>query len=355
MNGVYARLMKRMDDFPAGALQSEHLLDILKLIFDEREAELAIDLPSGPEELGSMAGRLGRDQGELYGILEGMADKGLVYCKEKEGRRYYSLLPLLPGIFELQFMKAEVTPQKRRVAELFDAYYHDGWGEASFTSDTALARVMIVEEEIPRTDEVLPYEKASEFIKDSTYMALTNCFCRHEADLLGRSCGAPKDVCMTFGPFAQFLVERGYARRASRGEMLEALDRSEKAGLVHVSDNIQEKVNFICNCCGCCCGFLGTITKLNISGAVAASRYAARVDADLCNGCETCVDLCHVKAITMADDLAAVDALKCIGCGICASKCPSGAMEVYEREDWREPAPNIAELGMSVMKSRGKL
>jgi electron transport complex protein RnfB len=355
MEDIYPRLMKRMDDFPAGAIASEHLLGILRIIFDEDEAELAIGLPSYPEELSAIATRLGREAGEMQVILERMADKGLVYAKEKESGRYYNLLPLVPGIFEMQFMKAETTPQKRRIAELFDAYYHEGWGETSFTSKTAIARVMMVEEEIPRGEEVLPFEKVSEFIKDSTYMALTNCFCRHEAELLGRSCGAPKEVCMCFGPFAEFLVDRGFASRASREEMLAALDQAEKAGLVHVSDNIQEKINFICNCCGCCCGFLGTITKLNISGAVAPSRYSVEVESDLCNGCETCVDVCQMKAISVDDDIAVVSDEKCIGCGLCVSNCPSEAMLIVEREGWKEPAANIAELGTAILQERGKI
>ncbi|MBN2027891.1 MAG: 4Fe-4S binding protein [Actinobacteria bacterium] len=355
MDDVYMGLMKRLDDFPAGAPESENLLNILKIIFDEKEAELAIDLPAGLEELGSIAVRTGRDQDELYGLLEGMADKGLVLSREKQGKRYYNLLPLVPGIFEMQFMKGETTPQKRKIAELFDAYYYEGWGETSWTANTALARVMMVEEEIPRSEEVLPYEKVSEFIKDSTFMALTTCFCRHEAELLGKSCGAPKDVCMCFGPFAEFLVERGFAKEASKEEMLDALRRAEEAGLVHITDNIQEKINFICNCCGCCCGFLGTMTRLNIAGAVAASRYKAVVDEELCNGCETCVEVCQMKAITVEDDLAIIDEVKCIGCGLCVSHCPSEAVSVMAREDWREPAANIVELGVAYLKDRGKL
>lgn len=355
MEDIYVKLMKRMDDFPAGALESEHLLGILRMIFDEEEAKLAIDLPSGLEELGSIAERTGRDEGELQVILEGMADKGLVFAREKKGKRYYNLLPLVPGIFEMQFMKGEVNPHKRKIAELFDKYYYEGWGEQSFTSKTALARVMMVEEEIPRSEEVLPYEKVSEFIKDSTYMALTTCFCRHEAELLGKSCGAPKDVCMCFGPFAEFLVERGFARRASKEEVLDALDRAEKASLVHITDNIQEKINFICNCCGCCCGFLGTMTRLNISGAVATSRYIARVEDDMCNGCETCLDVCQMKAIKVEDDIAVINGEKCIGCGLCVTNCPSLAMSVVAREDWKAPAGNIAELGIAVLTGRGKL
>ncbi len=355
MSDVYVRLMRRLDDFPIGALESEHLLEILRMIFEEEEAELAIDLPSGREELAAIAQRTGRDEKELEPMLERMADKGLVFVQDRKGKRYYNLLPLVPGIFEMQFMKGEVSPGKRKIAELFDKYYYEGWGEQSFTSKTALARVMMVEEEIPRGEEVLPYEKVSEYIKDDVYMALTTCFCRHEAELLGRSCGAPKDVCMAIGPGAEFLVERGFARKASKEEMLDALDRAERAGLVHITDNIREKVTFICNCCGCCCGFLGTMTRLNISGAIATSRYLAVVDPGLCNGCGTCLDVCHMKAITLEDDLAVIDRNKCIGCGQCVTNCPSLAVSVEVREDWKEPPGNLVELGVAVLRERGKL
>ena len=60
-----------------------------------------------------------------------------------------NLLPLLPGIFEMQFMKGEVSPTKRRVAELFDQYYYEGWGETYFTSGTPMARVLVMRRRSP--------------------------------------------------------------------------------------------------------------------------------------------------------------------------------------------------------------
>jgi Na+-translocating ferredoxin:NAD+ oxidoreductase subunit B len=355
MEDVYVRLMTRMDEFPLGAPESENLLDLLRMVFDEEQAELAVDLPGYPVEVGEFAAGLGQDRAGVEAVLERMADDGLVLAREKRGSNYYNLLPLLPGIFEMQFMKAETTPEKRRIAELFDTYYHEGWGRTSFASTTPMARVLVIEEEIPRKDQVLPYEKVSAYIKESTSMALTNCFCRHEAELLGRACGAPKDVCMVLGPFADFLVERGFAWRATPEEMLAALDRAEQAGLVHITDNIQDKINFICNCCGCCCGFLGTLTKLNMSGTIAATRFAASVDGELCNGCEDCLEVCQVSAIAVDDGTACVDGARCIGCGLCVSRCPSSAIAVGERNGWMEPVETIAELGLSILKERGKL
>jgi ferredoxin len=354
MDELYERLMERMDRFPLGAPRSPNLLELLKAIFLPEEAEVALRLPDSPVELEAFSAELERPVEEMGRLLEGMADHGLVFARERGGKKYYNLLPLLPGIFEMQFMKAEATPAKRRVAQLFDAYYREGWGEEAFSSRTPMARVLPVQEEIPRSDQVMPYELVRSYIKDSVSMAITNCFCRHEAELLGRSCGAPKAVCMCFGPFADFLVERGFAWRATPEEMLAALDRAEKAGLVHVADNIQEKINFICNCCGCCCGFLGTITKLGLSGGVASSRYRAAVDDELCNGCESCLEVCQVKAVEVEDGQARVDAERCIGCGLCASHCPSGAVSMEEREEWREPLPTLAELGITILGERVK-
>ena len=125
MDELYEKLMERMDRFPLGAPRSPNLLELLKTIFLPEEAEAALRLPAAPVELEAFAAELGRPLDEVERLLEGMADHGLVFARERGGKKYYNLLPLLPGIFEMQFMKAETTPAKRRVAQLFDAYYHE--------------------------------------------------------------------------------------------------------------------------------------------------------------------------------------------------------------------------------------
>ena len=57
---------------------------------------------------------------------------------------------------------------------------------------------------------------------------------------------------------------------------------------------------------------------------------AAVVDAELCTGCESCVDACPVEAIELQDDIAVVDAETCTDCGECAEACPVEAITVEE-------------------------
>ncbi len=45
-----------------------------------------------------------------------------------------------------------------------------------------------------------------------------------------------------------------------------------------------------------------------------------------CIGCEKCVDVCPVGAISMEDGKAVIDQSKCIQCGKCLDICPQGAI-----------------------------
>ena len=58
------------------------------------------------------------------------------------------------------------------------------------------------------------------------------------------------------------------------------------------------------------------------------SRFDATVDADKCEGCETCVGRCQLGAISMKDNVAQVDTEKCFGCGVCVVTCPADALSM---------------------------
>jgi ferredoxin len=160
---------------------------------------------------------------------------------------------------------------------------------------------------------------------------------------------------MTLGNASDFVVEQGFARRASVDELLDTLKKAEDLGLVHIGDNVLDQTTFICNCCGCCCGFLQGITQHHLKYAVTTTQFIARLEHEDCNGCELCKDHCQIKAIRMEGDYPVVDEEFCIGCGICAHFCPSGAMRMEEREKKIIPPKTYKDLMVRLMKEKGRM
>ena len=50
------------------------------------------------------------------------------------------------------------------------------------------------------------------------------------------------------------------------------------------------------------------------------------IQKDVCVGCQTCVGVCPVGAISMVDGVAQINKDVCINCGACQGACPVGAI-----------------------------
>lgn len=74
--------------------------------------------------------------------------------------------------------------------------------------------------------------------------------------------------------------------------------------------------DFICSCCGCCCGMLRMHQRLPKPVELWASNFYAAVDAEACTGCGTCIKRCQVNAVRLSakDRQCIVDLDRCIGC-----------------------------------------
>ena len=103
---------------------------------------------------------------ELKPVLETLADKGLVFARPKDGEMAYSLLPLVPGIFKLQFMKASYDPKSKALARLFNDYYFEGWGKASFGFKTSFTRTIPDRKAIAPNQGIKPYRNVKELIEN---------------------------------------------------------------------------------------------------------------------------------------------------------------------------------------------
>ena len=317
--------------------------DLARELFTPREASVAAALPRKPSTEGTIAQEMGEDEKEIAAVLETMADKGLCSSFEQDGKRYYIPVPFVPGIFEFQFMRGTKTDRDRRLARLIHSYkkaVDAARGPEAVTFPGS--RVIPVEKTIQVGSKVHTYDQVSSYIDRYDPISVTTCFCRHEGKLLDEKndCGKPDDVCMQFGSGATFVIERGMGRRVNKEEAKEILRRSEEAGLVHASLNTQE-IDFLCNCCPCHCAIiLQTALRQPKPGKALFSGFQPRFDPDLCTVCETCVDRCPAKALTLRENVPEVNMDRCFGCGICATGCPAEALVLEERPGAPEPPMN---------------
>jgi len=347
----YEKFQELIDNHPSGAPKSKLFLEILRILFTEEEIRIALAMSFRNKRVDDIAKAASLSVEDASRLLEAMADKTVIYCKEKDGMKTYALVPTIPGLFEFPFMNGGGTPEKERLARLWEGYHPEAMGAFS-GNPTPLMRVIPVEKSIEGITTIHPYEEVTQFVERADYIAIANCACRVSVG----KCDKPKDVCMIFGPFGEFLVQRKHARHVSKAEAMEVLNRAEEAGLVHTSNNSTDKAGSICNCCPCCCTVLRGRTQLNHPHAFSPSRYEALVNVDECSGCGVCFEeRCPMKAIEVINGVAVVYTEKCIGCGLCVSGCPVQAITLIQRKDIPEIPNTIQEMALKVLTEKGKL
>jgi Pyruvate/2-oxoacid:ferredoxin oxidoreductase delta subunit len=159
---------------------------------------------------------------------------------------------------------------------------------------------------------------------------------------------------------AQAVLRNGIGRELMLDEALSILDENQKQGLVLQPSNT-EKAEFICSCCGCCCGMLSMHKSLPKPVDFWASNYYAAADADACNGCGNCEKRCHVRAARVSEQKqkTSVDLNRCIGCGLCVPTCPRKAISLQKKlKEVRPPQTrdDLHDIIMTHKKGRfGKL
>ncbi len=341
----YSELVDRLNRFPQGAPPSETLYKILKILFSEREAELIALLPIKPFTAKQAAGAWKMKPAQACAILDNLAGRALLVDIECEGRTTYVLPPPMAGFFEFSMMRTRGDIDQHVLAELFYQYINV---EEEFilslfvNGETQIGRVFVQEPMLPSGNgvHVLDYERASEVIRTATHRGISMCYCRHKMRHLGRSCDAPMDICMTFNTSARSLIKHGFAREVEISEGLDLLQQACEHGLVQFGENVRKSVNFICNCCGCCCEAMIAARKFGMLHPVHTSNFIPAVDASRCSGCGRCVSACPVEAVGLvsANDprepkkkKARVNEEICLGCGVCARACPQGAIALRAR------------------------
>ena len=360
-------MQQRLDRNVTGAPESPTFIRILKLLFSPEEAELARGIPSQPTTLEVLSHKLDIPPDKLDDRLTEMAQRGLVVDLEHNGQRFFSLSPVVIGFFEFTFMRTRDDMPMAELARLFEEYFtqDDRFARSVFQGQTQVGRRLVREEALPEGAhvEILDWERASHIIQTASPIGVSLCPCRHELSHLGEACDKPQLVCLTLNYAADTVIRNGMAKVITTGEAMGILEQCKEAGLAQTADNVQRKVTYICNCCGCCCGMVRALKTFNIRNAIVSSNWIMEVDLSKCKGCGKCAEACPTGAIEIVEERegrkkrrwAVRDETLCLGCGVCYSVCKFGGITMKPRAQRVLTPETVFDREVIMAIERGKL
>ena len=341
VDNIYFELQKHLDKQAVGfpATKSGVEIRILKELFTPEQASLALHLnyqPQSVQDIFNQVKSSGISLKKVKSLLEEMEKNGAILSTLKNGTEHYLIIPLLVGVVELHGNKA--TPQ---FWTDFSEYMSSGYGKNFISTKVSQMRTVPVEKSIPVEHHVATYDQIREIINTTDGpIIVSSCMCREGAKQKGQPCKVTSrsETCMCFGDWARHFIKLGRAKETTREEALEIIRQNQEDGLVLQPNNYQ-KIDFVCSCCGCCCGVLQIQKMLPKPAENWAHNFYAAVDTDSCTACGTCVEKCQMDAVKIDEQngYSVINLDRCIGCGNCVASCPSEALRLVKIE--KEIAP----------------
>jgi len=351
MENIYEDLRRKLDGMSKGFPKSKGGAEYraLKSLFSPEDAEYAVALIADFETPAQVAARMGRDVETVAAKLQDMSKRGLIYRVRKGKETQYRLMPWIVGIWEYQVNKGA---QNMELLSAIRQYFGQGLGNTIWSGKTPLFRTLPVNTEIVSDSKVLPSDDVMKILDSKERFAVARCLCRQMTLARGRPCrheNHPLETCLALDDWGDYLVENGDARYITREEAEALLRLNEKEGLVMLTSNSSESIDFICSCCSCCCGALTVMNNFPSPSREFAGNYVCRLDTSLCvkeQGCSACTERCQVFAHKMVDGNARYNQDLCIGCGLCITACPAKALrlEIKPQEKLNKPPKTTFEM-----------
>jgi Pyruvate/2-oxoacid:ferredoxin oxidoreductase delta subunit len=345
-NDIYRRLQEHLDKMPVGypATASGVELRLLRFLFTPEQARIALRLDPKfrtVEEIHEGAKDLGISRGEFEKKLEEMVDRGTILSRKQDGVKRYANVPFVVGMMEFQHPRA--TEDFLRDT---GQYFQEGFAAELLALKIPQTRVIPVRKSIDTAHRIGTYDELRSVIENAEgRIRVGKCACRVSTQKAGNPCKVTKrdETCMAFREFADAFGRTGWGRPIDKEEALQIAARNEEDGLILQPGN-QQEVQFMCSCCGDCCGVLRLLKSMPRPADFVASNYYAQANPDLCEGCGTCVSRCQMEAVSLKDGVASVDIARCVGCGLCVPTCNSASIQLVKKKQELVPPKGLEEM-----------
>jgi Na+-translocating ferredoxin:NAD+ oxidoreductase subunit B len=354
---IYVRLQKHLDNQAVGfpATRSGVEIKILKHIFTPEEAEITSYLNYKPEPIQTIFGRvrhLVETPEELEKLLECLQKKGGIESNIKNGLMHYCCAPFVVGMYELQI--GRLTPEF--IKDFNEYTSNKKFGIEFLSTELPQMRTIPVSKSIHPQHNVSTFDEVTSLLHQAEEpFVIIECICRKKKEIEGQSCKVTdqKETCLAIGSVARMVLKSGNGREIARDEALAILEQNQKKGLVLQPSNT-EKADFICSCCGCCCGMLAVHKSLPKPLDFWVTNFLAKVEADKCEACGACENNCQVGAVVVSEEkrYAVVAPERCLGCGICVTTCPTDAITLSKKPTEVRPPQTREDLYEIIMTNK---
>ncbi|OPY82685.1 MAG: Ferredoxin-2 [Smithella sp. PtaU1.Bin162] len=336
---IYKKLGKKIDGLSLRVPYTQSFSAILQDLYSKEEADLIARMPYRPSSIDRIERTTGIPKVRLQAMLEKLCDSGLVMdiWNNKKNQYIYMPVPFIIGIYEFTLMRTGNPEKSRHWSNLLHTYLNEGdlyIANKTQGQQIAIMRTIPYDNSVLLNDyvQIFDYQRARAIVEGAEIFAIGLCSCRHEAlHMQEKKCNIPLATCCSFGRSAEYLIRHKLARKVDKQEMLDSLARAQELGLMLNGDNEKRNVEYICQCCSCCCHLIKSINKFGYQGILVTSGLLPVINKELCKGCGKCVEACPVHALsrqkfTDRSFSINVDKESCLGCTICQRACTKNAI-----------------------------
>lgn len=353
---IYRLLQQHLDKQAVGFPASPTGADtrFLAELFKPEEARVALKLSYQPMPQDQVVAATAHDfpADQTVALLESAFQKGAIGWKLRGGVPHWHVMPMVIGMYEAQ----DGEPSSGFLAAAGEYMRTKAYGRSLASTKPSQMRTIPIGKGIAAEHLLATYDEVRALVNASPGpFVLMKCICREEMRIEGKACAQTSrlETCLAMGGMAAMVLRRGHGRQVTAAEALAVLQQNEDDCLVLQPSNARQ-AEFVCSCCGCCCGMLGLQKRLPNPVDFWASNYYASVDAAACSGCGACVKRCQVNAVTLPDAAGAaqVNEKRCIGCGLCVPTCPKKAMTLKKKQQENVPPRDEGELYDTIRANR---